>query len=361
MQQILSPDWLPIPIYGYGTMLFLAFVGCTWLAIRLGRTQGIAPEVFKDLGVWLFVSGILGARITYIIQYWHTFHSFGQFFAIWDGGLVFYGSIFGAIVGFVIADHFLQKKYPYDRWKLADCIAPCIALGLALGRIGCLLNGCCFGNVACDHCPAIHFPLPSPPRYMMVERGYQTTAGFTLDPRMQRTVEFVEPGSPAEAAGLKAGDVITHVNGVDIVQTEGDKESFGKLHLAFLSNWPRGKNDLALTVVGADGRSRPLPTFVPRTIGLHPTQIYETISMLLMLFFLVSYFPYRPADGSLMVIFMFGYGIHRFLNEMLRTDTTPVAFNMTLSQNISLLVLAAACILAIAVVRHATRRTASPV
>jgi len=351
MQQILVTIPPGLPIYGYGTMLFLAFVGCSWLGIRLGRRVGIAPEVFKDLALWLFIFGILGARIWYFIFEVKEFPSPLRFIAIWDGGLIFFGSVFGGLFGFFISDYMSQKKYPYDRWKLLDCAAPCIALGLALGRIGCLLNGCCYGNVACAHCPAITFPIASPPRITMVDRGYQTAAGFTIERDRPRKIDYVEPGSAAEAAGLKAGDTIVKVNEIDVLPEAKGKEHPDALHRAFLA-WPRGKNDLTLTVLDAAGNERAL-TFWPRTIGLHPSQIYETISMFLLLFFLVSYFPYRAADGILMVILMFGYGCHRFLNEMLRTDTDKVAFDMTLSQNVSILLILGAAVLGIGVYLHA--------
>jgi len=99
----------------------------------------------------------------------------------------------------------------------------------------------------------------------------------------------------------------------------------------------RGQNEMQLTVRHADGSEAKLPTFYPRTLGLHPTQIYETISMILLLFVLLSYYPFKRRDGAVMVVFMLAYAVHRYLNEMLRTDTDPVAFGLTLSQNISIL------------------------
>src|SRR5260370_5418768 len=92
---------------------------------------------------------------------------------------------------------------------------------------------------------------------------------------------------------------------------------------------------LQLTVL-REGNSVILPPFEPRTIGLHPTQIYETISMCLLLFFLLSYYPYKRHDGELMVLLMVGYGVHRFLNEMLRLDVDPGWFGtrLTLSHEI---------------------------
>jgi prolipoprotein diacylglyceryltransferase len=69
----------------------------------------------------------------------------------------------------------------------------------------------------------------------------------------------------------------------------------------------------------------------------------------LLTFFLLSYYPFKRRAGSVMVFFMLGYGIHRFLNEMLRTDNDPVALGMTLSQNISLIVIAAGVVLGLIV------------
>ncbi len=116
-------------------------------------------------------------------------------------------------------------------------------------------------------------------------------------------------------------------------------------------DWPRGKTDLALTVVHRDGQTEDLPAFTPWTLYLHPTQIYESISTLLLFFLLTAYYPFRRRDGEVMVLFMIGYAIHRFLNEMLRNDTDPVAFGMTLSQNGSILFLAVALILAVILLR----------
>ena len=77
-----------------------------------------------------------------------------------------------------------------------------------------------------------------------------------------------------------------------------------------------------------------------KTIGLHPTQAYESISTALILFFLLAYYPYRRHDGELLALFFMLYAVHRFLNEMLRLDNKAVWGGMTLSQNGSLLVFA---------------------
>jgi phosphatidylglycerol:prolipoprotein diacylglycerol transferase len=334
------PDWWPegqIPIYGFGMMLFITFLVTTWLASWRAKKEGILPQHLQDLAIWIFAGGLVGARLTYLIQYGEPL---SHFFMIWQGGLVFYGSFIGGAVGYGLAYLFVIRKHRLSTWKLADIIAPCVAIGLCLGRIGCLLNGCCYGNVACSHCPPIPFPLSSPARISLVERGLQTPAGFIMDPHVtQSRVAAVEPDSEAAKSGLQPGDVIVEADGKKILSSR-------ELSTHLLGDWPRGKKDLQLNVLREKpGNSGPgptdviqLPAIVPLTLGLHPTQIYESISMALLFLLLSAYYPLRSRDGMVMVLFMLGYAVHRFLNEMLRNDTADIGgTHMTLSQNGSII------------------------
>jgi prolipoprotein diacylglyceryltransferase len=277
---------------------------------------------------------------------------------LWDGGLVLYGALVGGALGYFGFWWFALRPKGISNWKMVDVVAPCLALGIAFGRIGCLCTGCCYGNVACGGCPAIHFPLytnTSPVEFTgasreMIKRGHQTALGFTFHGDLLE-VAAVEPGSAADDI-VEPGDEILEINGIALLsQRDLWKQEiwrpFGELQMKVLRN----------------GRAVDLPSFVPTSIGVNPTQIYETISMCLLLFFLLSYYPYKRHDGEVLVLFMVGYGLHRFLNEMLRTDTTPVAFGMTLSQNVSLLVLAFAAVLATIVWRRPTigQETPAPV
>jgi prolipoprotein diacylglyceryltransferase len=336
-------------------MLFVAYVLCSWLAGRLATREKIDRRVLTDLAIWLFVTGIIGARLAFVfVEAPAMLATPLRLLYLWDGGLVLYGSLIGGAIGYIFAHRRFLGPQGISAWKMADVVAPGIALGIALGRIGCLFTGCCYGDVACSGCAAypLTFPLPSGPVQDMARHGYQTLAGFLVD-QTDLTIVAVEPGSPAENAGLRPGDQIIAVNEADVSEIKTEKGKDGKLVLvgrfdqlsaALVNGWPAGVRDLTVTFLRGDRTMT--ATFVPRSLGLQPTQIYETISMLLLLFFLLCYYPYKRHDGEVMVLFMLAYGIHRFLNEMLRMDNPEFLFGMTFSQLVSILMILGAGVLA---------------
>ncbi len=207
-------DW---PVYGFGLMLFLAFLACTWLASRRAERVGMTKEIIQDFTIWVFIGGLVGARVFFMYLEEAPPTGVVDFFyrlpRIWEGGIVFYGSVIGALAAYGILYWFSFRKQGISTLKLADVVAPSVALGLALGRVGCFLNGCCYGQVACADCPvyAVHFPLSAPARYALVAEGAQTAAGFTVDEGYGGDgvkVTKVDPASAAYAAGLRDGDAI---------------------------------------------------------------------------------------------------------------------------------------------------------
>lgn len=150
----------PFTIHWYGVMVALAFALGLWTASRRGLRAGLTPESILDLGPWLIGGTLLGARALYVVSYWREEFAnrpLSEIFMIQHGGLVFYGGLIGAVLTGVL--YLRWKKLPL--WKVADAIAPSIALGYVFGRIGCLTNGCCYGR-ACDLPWAIRFPADNP-------------------------------------------------------------------------------------------------------------------------------------------------------------------------------------------------------
>ena len=145
-----------LPIRWYGIMMALGFAAGLFTASWRAKYANVSAEVISDVTVWLLVGAIIGARFVYVTTYWNREFAGGPFtevFMVQHGGLVYYGGLIGATIAGII--YLLWKKQPV--WKVSDVLAPSIALGSFFGRMGCLLNGCCYGY-ACDLPWAITFP-----------------------------------------------------------------------------------------------------------------------------------------------------------------------------------------------------------
>ncbi len=133
----------PLTIYSYGLMLVLAFGIATLLLIRQARNQGLNPELILNLCFVILLSGIIGARILYVILNLEFYlDNPVQILMLYRGGLAWFG---GLILGSLSCLLYLRYK-GLEIYKTFDLIVPYIALAQAIGRIGCFLNGCCFGK-----------------------------------------------------------------------------------------------------------------------------------------------------------------------------------------------------------------------
>jgi len=145
-----------LTITWYGLMVALGFLAGLWTASRRGLREGFAAEKILDIGPWLIGGAIIGARTLYVISYWHEQFAgkpLTEIFMVWKGGLVYYGGLIGSSLATIL----YARLKKVQLWKLADVLAPSVALGSVFGRIGCLMNGCCYGRT-CDLPWAIHFP-----------------------------------------------------------------------------------------------------------------------------------------------------------------------------------------------------------
>jgi phosphatidylglycerol:prolipoprotein diacylglycerol transferase len=163
-----------VPVFGYGFMLFMGFLAASWAGTRRAIKAGLDGGIVYDVAMMILFAGIIGARIFYCIKYPERVfggkHGLGELFIaainLTQGGLVFYG---GMILGTVAYFVFCKKK-SINPLLLADVIVPAIFVGLAFGRIGCFLNGCCFGDL-CAQGWAVQFPQGSVPYQALLQRG----------------------------------------------------------------------------------------------------------------------------------------------------------------------------------------------
>jgi len=148
-------------IYWYGILVAGGFLVGLWTASRRCVLDKLVGKVISDLGVWIILAGMIGARAMHVVTYWEEQYVDQPLSHLLDfrgGGLVFHGGFIGAALAVILYTR-LHGKQPL--WKIADAFAPSIPLGHALGRLGCLMYGCCFGTV-CDLPWAIQFPEHSP-------------------------------------------------------------------------------------------------------------------------------------------------------------------------------------------------------
>ncbi len=126
----------PITLYTWGLFLGLAFLVGYWLFLREAKREGIEPKKIFWLVIFIFLGGLFGSRLAYILQFPHYYLSHPlEIFQAWAGGLVFYGGLLGAsIVGWLYV-----KKNKLNPWQIVDLLTPALALGIFIGRLGCSL------------------------------------------------------------------------------------------------------------------------------------------------------------------------------------------------------------------------------
>lgn len=133
----------PITIYSYGFFLAIGFILAIFYSTREAKRAGVDPQKISDLAFYLIIAALIGSRLLFIITEPHDFiENPLEVFKIWKGGLVFYGGFIGALATGI----WYVKRHGMPIWKTSDIIAPAIALGQSLGRIGCFSAGCCYGK-----------------------------------------------------------------------------------------------------------------------------------------------------------------------------------------------------------------------
>jgi phosphatidylglycerol:prolipoprotein diacylglycerol transferase len=260
-----------IPVYGYGLMLVVAFLACVATAQWLARRSGMVPEYFVDAALIALVSGIVGARLCHVLENLHEYTRHDLTFTqnlfnvinTREGGLTFYG-------GFILATPCCIAYGLYRRVNILramDLVAPVIMIGLGFGRIGCFLNGCCYG--APSNLPwAVCFPYYSNAYREQAAEGrlvppveLQSTRGNPLDPELP----FIA-GNPRRAA------------------------------------------------IAASSSALPV----------HPTELYSSFTSFLLGGLLIAYLGLPHIDGRVFALMLMLEGFARYVLEMIRVEPSVV-------------------------------------
>jgi phosphatidylglycerol:prolipoprotein diacylglycerol transferase len=168
------PELFKIPFVNfqlntYGFLLALAFIVGLLVMAWLAKRDGLNVDRMYDLGLWVLLAGLIGSKVLMIITEWNVVYrdNPGQIFSLdfFRSGGVFYGGFIGALLASVI----VMRVYKLDWWRTADVFAPGIAIGQAIGRLGCFAAGCCWGKPT-THAIGVHF----------TERGHEFTGVPTI-------------------------------------------------------------------------------------------------------------------------------------------------------------------------------------
>jgi len=270
------------PLHTYGLMLMAGFVAAIMVSARLAEREWGGTEGLKrrndvmDLAVWVVVSALVGSKILFIVVtprdfrdgLAHAFSDPSRLVGALGGGFVFYGGFIGASAA--VWWFCRSRKLPFLR--LADVIAPTVALGQGFGRLGCFAAGCCWGKPASMHLPwGVRFP-----------------------------------GIP------KALDLFGH-------QTAG------------AIAWESQARDVGRWVIESTGQvfDHPVPGAIQvsqwvaqhgTTLPIHPTQLYESLAQLLLFVALMIARRYRRFHGQIVALYLIGYSIIRTTVELFRGD-----------------------------------------
>jgi phosphatidylglycerol:prolipoprotein diacylglycerol transferase len=139
----------PLTLHSYGLMMTIAFIVAIWLASRRARKAGLPQHFAIDISFVLIIVSLVCARLTYVVGHWSEFRQYPLDIispiqhdgTIGIAGLVLLGGVIGGIIATLI--YVRIKKLPL--FLVLDVLTPPVVIGMAIGRIGCFLNGCCFG------------------------------------------------------------------------------------------------------------------------------------------------------------------------------------------------------------------------
>ncbi len=308
--ELFEIPFIHVIVQSYGTMMVIGFLVAVALMRRLMKRSDQNPEHVTNIAMYALISGIIGARVFYVIHHHDLFVGrYWEVFAVWQGGLEFLGGVLTAI-GFLWI-YLWRKKLPKRLYL--DILAIGLMVGLGFGRIGCLLNGCCFGKCT-EVSWAVEFPYGSPAFYSQIRPD---TARNRTEPLLDLPLDYFD-----EEGYLKPFEALT---------------------------------DAQKQAVTKGGPYCSLP--------VHPTQLYSSANGFIIAFILLLTWLKigRKKPGIVLSLMLIFYGPTRFYLETLRADNPfeqawwAVYKGGTVSQNLGIYLFTAGVIMLII---FATRKPA---
>ncbi|HWL93777.1 MAG TPA: prolipoprotein diacylglyceryl transferase [Phycisphaerae bacterium] len=372
MFTIPMPDWLPGffqslgDVKSYGVMMMLAFLTGIWLSCRRAFRSQADPDIVLNIGFIGLIFGVAGARAMFVIHYWDTRFAntdspIAAIFDIRAGGLEFWGGPILVIPAVIIYLRYIARASV--RWYI-DITVPALASGLAITRIGCFLNGCCWGAVCVDqHDPAgmkasvpwaVQFPYGSPAMRQQYEFGqltlpkeliYTSSSGQSYPIARDFIDAALKEGSGARQKLDQAVEAAKKE--VDLARQSGADaamiQDLNKVHadasqklVDYLKKTEAGLVQQQCITYGLTIDQLVELASHYQSKPVHPTQLYAVINALLIAWLLSTIFYYRRRHGILLGLFLLIYSVSRVFEEAVRQDNPLDVGGVTISQAVSI-------------------------
>ena len=321
--ELFEIPFIHVTLKSYGLMMVIGFLVAVSLIRHLSRNITPDPQLITNAALYSLIGGVVGARLFYVIHYFEHFkQNPASVFAIWHGGLELLGGVILAIT--IIFFYLLYHKLPIRHYL--DILAIALMLALVFGRIGCLLNGCCFGKPT--ELPwAVRFP-------------YNSIAYLSqVNPDLERNRSAPQLELPPEYLSYIDNDGNRHTKTYEEL-TEQQK------------------------IEVTTGKYRCLP--------VHPTQLYTSAGAAVLC--LILYFFWRRSQnagssktagkiftepGSTFALMFALYGLTRFFIEFLRDDNRFEIDGLTISQliGIAMIIFGATLMAILQIMKPKTRKS----
>ena len=345
-------------IPGYGLMLCFGFLAAILWGARRAARSGANPDVILNCGFIALFAGVIGCRAMYVVHYWdERFAIYGspgrilqEVFSVQKGGFEFYGGFVLATVSILF---YLWRAKVSIRWYM-DIMAPSGALGLAIGRIGCFLNGCCYGG-QCDLAWKVQFPYGS----NVANQHWQNKVAGAELPQQLVVVAPLGASVAVLAADLRASD--EEIRAADLAEQEarqawnafkakpvraGDdaarirREQQGAQLESAMRNAERKLYTIRKQMKKYNMTANELRALAAKypSLPVHPTQLYSTVTAGLIALLLSAVYWRRKRDGQVICTLLMIEPISRYLIELIRDDNPLDTLGFTVSQFIAIVI-----------------------
>lgn len=361
----MHPELITLPggfsIKTYGFFMMVGFLSGVWMAMRRAERVKADPDVVLDISLICLIFGVGGARIFYVIHYWKSqfADAASPLLAIIDitaGGLEFLGGFIGAVAATAV----------YAAWKkhslrlYLDILAPGTMWGLALGRVGCFFNGCCFGAICATGAAhqaalpwAISFPYGSPAHLRHWEDRKVTIPAELLYTPKETLRPWIVPDTQLNMPIEKREGLIRRIKELDQAHktaktADANSTETKRLQRELDAAHKQAKNDFGSLLTAQRFPSRVNPQRVTsvseleqlaakcQSLPVQPAQLYAAVGALLISLVLSAMFYRRKRHGVVIGWLLLLYAIQRTLEEMIRADNPHDVAGLTVSQSISL-------------------------